>query len=403
MYLTWEVCDLKQKVLTRLDNRRGGASVNIALNAPRRAECPLSIEDPAFTVAAAVKTVLRVVLNGPAGFALPVFIGRILIPDFESSPDGEQLNLVAVDPLGFNLERALLRKVTGSTWESLKFSGTDQSQIMWKLIEEVGGVAGVGVAKGALPASKVRDRTYPPTKDVASALVQMSEVIEGPDFMLVPTIAGDGTLATFNTYVPQLGTDKSATIRFVHGAAPYTADAFKLSPAGDQLCNRLIAIGAPRPQAEGENAVPVYPGYVAEVPASIAIYGAIEQRVQYEDVVETATLEAHAKGEVAVRALPVDFFDFTTAPEQADEESGDGVPPAFGRDYWIGDTVGIDSYAGAAVDALAPALSLTGRVTDATITENDDGQLQTKVTCAPSKEAGATTGQAITLLIPEGS
>lgn len=401
MQLTWELCDLKQNLLASLDNRRGGGRVELGLNSARRAFCPLSIEDPAFSLATPGKTVLRVTLTGPENFSLPLFIGRVVIPETKSEPSAEGFGINAVDPLGYQLERALIRKAVLTTWESLKFTGVEQTLIMWELIAAAG-AAGVlhGVTKGLLPASIKRDRTYPPTKEVALALIQMTEVINGPDFMLTPTVAGDGSLVTFNTYYPQLGSDLSATVKFVHAAPPYTAEAFNLSPAGDQLVNRVVAVGAPQQDPTGESPVGIYPGYVAEVKSSVDIYGAIEKRLQLEDVTEAATLEAHAKGEVQTKAFPVNFFDFTTAAEQADVETGDGIPPAFGRDYFIGDTVGVETYLGES--ETVPNLSLTGRITDAKVTENEAGQLATKVTCAPTTAAAVATGSAITLLIPEG-
>jgi hypothetical protein len=400
--LAWELCDLKQNVLTRLDNRRAGSRVEIGISDARRAFCPLSIEDPAFALATPGNTVLRATLEGPAAFKLPLFIGRVVIPETKSEPSSEEFGINAVDPLGYQLERALIRKVTGAIWESLVFTGVDQSLIMWELIAAALANGTIhGIVKGLLPASIVRDRTYPPTKEVALALTQMTEVINGPDFMLTPTLASDGTLATFNTYYPKLGSDLSATVKFVHAHAPYTAEGFNLSPAGDDLINRVVAVGAPQQDPLAESTVGIYPGYIAEVATSIAIYGVLEKRLQLEDVTLVPTLESHAKGEVATKAFPVNFFDLTTPAEQAESETGDGIPPAFGKDYFVGDTIAVETYLGPNEDE--PNLKVTGRITDAKITENEAGQLSTKLTCAPPTAAAVATGSAITLLIPEGA
>jgi hypothetical protein len=115
-------------------------------------------------------------------------------------------------------------------------------------------------------------------------------------------------------------------------------------------------------------------------------------------VVETGTLESHAKGTVAAGAFPVPYFDFTAAPEPAEDETGNGVPPVFGQDYWLGDTIGCQHYA----DPDGEALELTGRVTDAVVTELESGQIAVKVTCAPEVSSGGVTGEAIKLLVPEG-
>lgn len=402
MYLDWDLADLKGNRLIRLDNRRSGGNVEVGLNAARRAFCPLSLEDPALAIASAVDTVLRVVLKGPDEFSLPLFVGRVVIPEETSEADSSQLGLHAIDPM-FSLERALARVVEGATWSARVFTATDQSAIMWALIA---GAVDHGVIEGSLPASIARDRTYPPGKEVGPALIEMSEVIGGPDFELEPVITTGGTLARFNTYYPNQGTDRSASVVFVHGGSPQTALAFSHTPGGEEICNRFLAIGAPLDQ-EGEEEAPPYstnPSYLAEHAASIAKYGVFERREQWTDVQETETLQAHAESVVAASAYPTPYFDFSAAPEQAEEETGEGVPPRFGIDYWLGDTIGIESYEGTADpdNGDDPTHSLTGRVTDATVTELDSGQVAVKVSCAPSVSAAGVTGQALTLLVPEG-
>ena len=395
MWLKWELCDRNQTVLSELTDRRAGGKVNLGLNAMRRAQLPLSLESEAREMANAIETLLRVTLEGPESFALPLIIGRVSLPEGDSTAEGEQLMLNAVDQL-FQLERRLIRKVTGSVWEAVTYTGTDQAQIMWNLINLF---SGHGVVKGTLQGGGInRDRTYPPGKELGLALVQMSEVINGPDFELTPTIATDGTLATFNTYYPRLGSDKSAAIRFVHaGKKEDTAVGFNYSLDG-AIANRVIAIGAPKEEPSEASPYGIYPGYVAEHAGSIAELGVFEERMQLEDVVETATLEAHAKGAVAAAAFPITFFDFEVAPERFGTEIGSGIPPEFGRDYWIGDTIGCDAYLGGS----DVALELAGRITDAELTELESGQLQVKLTCTPEVSSAGVTGSAITLKIPEG-
>lgn len=392
MYLDFELCDRNQNVLTRLDNRRPGGKVELGLNAMRSATCPLSLEDPARELAAAVETILRVTLKSDAG-DLPLFIGRVVIPEQGSGPEGEQILLSALDPM-FQLEKALARKVTGSVWEAMTFAATDQSQIMWSLINAA---TTHGVAKGSLPASVNRDRTYIPGKYIGEALREMTEVINGPDFELEPTVATDGTLATFNTFYPKLGSDLSADVVFVHGAAPYTASGFSYAPGGDGIINRVVVVGAPLSN-EGEGSPFVsFPSYVAQHAASIAEFGVFEQIVQLEDVVQGSTLKAHAEAVIASNAYPIPYFDFTSMPEQVDGETGEGVPPVFGQDYWLGDTVGCEAYLGGDDEPL----KLTGRITDATVTELESGQVAVKVSCTPEVSAAGITGESVTLHIPE--
>lgn len=393
MYLDWELCDLNQTVLTRLDGRRGGGRVELGLNAGRRAFCPLSMNDPALALADAIETVLRVTLRGPDSFSLPLFIGRVAIPERGSEAGKRELGLHALDPL-FSLDRKLARVVKGSVWEAVTFADKDQSQILWELIDAH---EGHGIAEGDLPASVSRDRTYPPGKEVGQALVEMSEVISGPDFELEPVVASDGTLCRFNTHHPRQGADLSEGVVFVHGRTPHTAVGFRFSPGGEEIANRVLAIGAPREQ-EGESPFAEHPAYLAEHDDSIDLYGeAFEKRLNFDDVVETATLESHAKAAVSAAAFPVPYFDFTAAPEYAGVD-GEGVPPVFGVDYWLGDTIAVEEYASSTDDPL----HLEGRVTDAVVTERESGQIAVKVTCAPEVSSEGVTGEAVTLRVPEG-
>src|SRR5262249_41205047 len=94
MQLTWELCDLNQTVLSRLDDRQLGATVELPMNDMRTATCPLSIEDPAVAMADAVDTVLRVTADT---WEQPVFIGRVYVPD-QKGNDGN-VTLTAYDSM----------------------------------------------------------------------------------------------------------------------------------------------------------------------------------------------------------------------------------------------------------------------------------------------------------------
>ena len=395
MYLDFDLTDLEQTVLTRLDQRNAGGYADLGLCRMRQGFCPLSLDDDAREMATAIDTALRITLKDSEGFSLPLFIGRVVIPERNRSGDGQTLGLNASDPF-FHLERKLVREVSGATWKPRTFTGKDQSQIMWSLIASV--AADHGVVEGSLPASLNRDRTYAPSKEIGQALVEMSEVIDGPDFELAPVLATDGTLVEFNTYHPRQGADLTDSVIFESGGGLRTATALTYSPAGERLCNAFLAVGAPKDQ-ESETPEALHPSYFAKHAVSIAKYGQFEEREQLDDVKEAATLKAHAEAAVAAAAYPIPYFDFTAAPEQYEEETGEGMPPRFGIDYWLGDTITILDYDDGEDDE---PLELTGRVTDAKVTERASGQIEVKVTCAPELSSAGITGEALTLLVPEG-
>lgn len=399
MHLAWDLVDREQNQLTRLDNRLEGGNTEIGLNGARRAKCPLALDDPALGIATAMDTFLRVILKGEdLPEDLPLFIGRVLTPEETSVAEKPALNLVAIDPY-LQLERTLIRLQVGTEWDPATFTAIDQAQIMWALIA-MG--SGHGIVAGDLPASVSRTRTYPPGKEVGAALIEMSEVIDGPDFELEPVIATDGTICRFNTFYPQQGSDLSDTIRFQHGGEAEDAPGFTFSPSGEALCNRAIVIGAPINSDEGEAPFVFHRAFVAKHEGSIAKYGWFEKREQVEDISETATLQAHAESMVAASAFPVPYFDFTAAPEKVDGETGLGIPPVFGKDYWLGDTVGVDAYLNGADPARGdePTHALSGRITDVVVTELASGQIQVKSSCSPSVDATGVTGFAATVKVP---
>lgn len=398
MHLDWELCDLQQNVLTRLDNRKGGGWVELAINKGRRAFCPLSLDDPARELAQAIKTVLRVTMKDEAleGGSQPLFIGRVTIPDKASEAQKHELGLYASDPL-FHLWRKLIRSVSGSTWNPKSFTGKDQSLLLWELIAAF---SDHGIVKGDLAAASIsRDRTYAPGKELGEALEQMAEVIGGPDFELEPVIASDGTLGQFNTFYPRQGEDKSDDVRFVFRNLGEDVLSFHESPGGEEIANRVVVMGAPNNQEGESSAVAVHPAYVAEHKGSIESHeGTFERREQLDDVKEIATLKAHAEGLVAALAYPTPYFDFVAAPEQFEGETGEGVPPRLGIDYWFGDTIGLEAHLGEEGDD--PTV-LTGRVTDGKITERASGQLDVQNTCAPEISSTGISGEAITMVVPQ--
>ena len=418
MYLEWELCDRNQKVLARLDNRRPGASVTIPLNGGRTATVPLALDDPAVSSLNPLSTVLRVTLKDRDGFSQPIFVGRVQLPERQSTPDQQGVTVAAADPWR-QFEKFLIRYEIlvptyftgpglGPAYTLQPFVNRDQSEIMWLLIEGAQEPESIdrdhGVVKGDLPESVKRDRSYSPLTNLAEALLQMSQVIGGPDFELAPVVANDGTLCEFNTFYPRQGSDKSAEIVFVHGASPSTATEFVYAAGGDNVCNRCVAIGAPfegyseGEEVEGEGqATELRPGYVAEHPASIADLGGVfEEVLAYDTVIDPATLGEHAKAHVAANAYPIPFFDFASAlsPTEGEPLDGDGVPPRFLIDYGIGDTIAVEDHR-----PDGSVVTVTGRVTDATITENASGQLAVKLTCAPKLDSAGVEGHALDVYV----
>jgi hypothetical protein len=403
MHLDWELCDLNQTVLTRLDNRRAGAKIEIGLNSYRRASCPISLEDPARRLAESMSTVLRVTLRGPDNFSRVLAIARVTIPEQSGSTETEGETIFATDPLA-ECDAALIGRriplayvyVPGSTVVVMPkwFYETEQSEIMWSVIEDS---AVETVVQGSLEGAVLRNRTYPTGKSVGEVLFQMSEVIGGPDFEFEPVVRNDGVLCQFNTFHPRQGEDRSGEVIFAYGKPPFTATEFNYAPGG--IVNRATVVGAPIQDAFEGDSLLMHPAYIAVNGDSMAEFGTFEEYVALEDVAEITTLESHAKAIVAAGAYPTPFFTFASALEQVGDELGTGVPPAFGRDYWIGDTVALSVRTPDWTEG-DDDLELTGRITDAEITELDSGQLAVQLTCSPEISDADVTGEIVTVIQP---
>lgn len=222
--LTWELLDPKGSRLAELKQRHPGAEVAIALNGKRTAQITLSLEDPAAELIRPFDRFLRVYLQN---FLL--FAGPIVVPRFDlstaagSAVAGEGVEVSAVDPS--------IRLAQSFTKDFARQTQIDQAEIMRRLMEHAdrnatppasqglppGDIPHHGIVRGGWTGpftSILRDRSYPDGKQIWEALVEMSDVIGGPDFALTPVDAhGPGIWAQLDTHYPQQGTDKTAEDR----------------------------------------------------------------------------------------------------------------------------------------------------------------------------------------------
>lgn len=396
MRLKWELLDLEQTLIAELEDRKAGGWVEIGLNGYRNAELPLSVEAAAALEATPIDTVLRTTLLGPDDFERIIFQGRVSIPEESGSTDlGGTVKLTAFDAMT-ELEDALISTTINypnpstDAWGITEFTDWEQSLILWGLVA----LSDVETIQfGTTEGSVNRDRTYLPGKPVSEAFIEMSEVENGPDFEFNPIEDGTGKLVEFNTFYPSQGEDLSDDIRFVSGADPETATNYTYSPGG-RINNRVIGMGL----AFSFYGNAVQPAFIAEHAASITQFGVFEKVLDLPELTtdDLDAIQAHAETEVAANAYPIPYFQFTPAMEPYDEESGVGVPWAFGKDYWIGDTVGLDVHR-----PDGSTLALAGRVTDGKVTESDTGQLQVELTCSTEVSFDGVDSSFIWVVQPE--
>lgn len=104
---------------------------------------------------------------------------------------------------------SFLSHLTARNTNKIKiFKNTEQCQIAWDLISETQAKenGNLGIVQGSTPNSVRRDRTYE-YKCIADALVQLTEVINGFDFLFDAVVDGNNLLTNvlFNTYYPIKG------------------------------------------------------------------------------------------------------------------------------------------------------------------------------------------------------
>lgn len=103
--------------------------------------------------------------------------------------------------------------------EELIYTSEDQGSIAWGLIDSLNTAGETGIRLGAVEPTIQRDRTYPVGKHVGSALLQLSEVLEGPDFEFLPLdpVSEGGKLAELTVYASQ-GSDLEGELLWGFGS-----------------------------------------------------------------------------------------------------------------------------------------------------------------------------------------
>lgn len=396
--LTWEVCDLEQNVLATLDDRREGGEVQITRHAPRTAKIDLDPSDAAVALATTLNTIIKVTV---AGWTDPLFCGRVF-SNSASRGDQDTVTLQAADPWRqLDKETVLIRDsdfdLVGTFGYRYYAANTDQSTLMWDLIALVA-ASGHGIVEGTLAgASITRDLTFPAGSRISDGVLGIADLFQGADFELAPVAASDGSLCTFNTFYPEQGTDRSATVIFKIGNEDPDLDnalILDYSETGESVVNSFTAIGEVRAHgAIGGVSYPIHAAYTAEHADSAAAYGPFEDSGTVSGVVDLAVLAAYANSIVTEQGMPGHPFTLTVDPDGP----FDFAPPSEGGDYWMGDTIAVE-----AILLDGSTLNLTGRISDTPLTENDAGDVDLVLTCDPVGDASSVTGEDRSIVMDAG-
>jgi len=227
----------------------------------------------------------------------------------------EKSNKVNVRGVGF-LDLFASRYIDWNGNTDWVYSSTDAGAIAWDLINhsqsQING--NYGITQGTIQTSVNRARTYPAYKNIKEALVELSQVQNGFDF----EFAYD---KKFNVYYPSQGIDLTNTVLFNY---PGNIKKFQPTRDGTQMFNRAIVRG----QGQGtQQLIETRDDTVTQ-----AFYYVRESVLSYPDISETATLDAHGDGQIAVFKNPLEIIQLTI----------DGSKQPFLGSYWIGDRIKIE-------------------------------------------------------------
>ena len=194
------------------------------------------------------------------------------------------------------------------------FSATDAGTIAKTLIDDTqaltDGSLGIITSSGQIQASVNRDRTYPIYKNVKDAITQLAEVQNGFDFEFAPD-------KKFYVYYPAMGGTRT-DFAFEY---PGNIKTMRISTNAKELINEVIVRG----NGQGEATIT----RVVSDAASKTAYKLRQQIVEYADISESATLDAHGNEIISAKKSPIEIISLTVDGDQN---------PKIGN-YWLGDRV----------------------------------------------------------------
>lgn len=241
-----------------------------------------------------------------------------------------------------------------------EFSQIDAGQIAWTLINET---PSVGIRKGTIEATKLRDRRYE-SGNVGELIVNLTNVLDGFDFEVVPTDAGRD-IGRFDVFARQGQERMDAP--FEYGATTL-ANVRRFERATQPPINVARVIGADGLVGEKRNQT------------SIDKYGEWWVQFAASDVSEQPTLDD--KAQALLRPNPIKVLNFTPDPALA---------PLPWDDYWLGDTVPVRARQGSLSEDSA------ARVNEITVVVDDNGNEAVEIPdpLSPGEEATLRAGLSV--------
>jgi len=239
----------------------------------------------------------------------------------------------------FTLEHRRVRTTT-------RYTATDAGTIAWNLINDQNSLSTTRIQQGTITASVSRDRTYERGKQVAEAIKQLSEVINGFYFRFDPVDDTPGTHAELVVMPATASGTTLAGVKFEFGEETISnIEDYEVSVFLPR--NRVTSVGAP---LEGEGEITA----VATDAASVTTYDLFDEEASFATVETTGTLQEHADEEV--RADPIKTYSLSLGPDA----------PMLWDDFDVGDIISFYIENGELTE------TGTARVVEATVEVTDE-------------------------------
>ena len=300
---TWLLADAAGNALCELTTA-AGKQIVFKRNTLSEATCTISHEDEAASLLwnALMHTgvpTLRCYRRGSNDTIAADRFNGYLAPFSEDAEEQATLSLVFRSPFG----RLIGDGSTSGRFlvpELAPFANVDAGLIAKTMIDAANADSFTGLATtGLILPSKVRNRTYPLGQNIGQAVINLTNVIDGFDFVEIP-VDGGTTLAALSI-APSIGVDRP-DVRFEYGADTL---------ANVRNVNRTVAPPVNVAMVIGANGLTS----VKTDEASIAIYGRWPTLVSQTDVSEQATLDD--KAWALLRPKPTRVIQFTPDPALA--------------------------------------------------------------------------------------
>lgn len=230
----------------------------------------------------------------------------------------------------------------------ITYTATDQGELILLLLAAAN-VTPTHLTMSLPAVTRLRDRTYPPGKDLGEAIRQLSQVIEGPFFRIDPMEPDGLDVAEIVTSWPEPGSVVMAAALAYGDDTIGNVDAYELTL--ERSTNAVMAIGAGDP--------PIVTTFAPIEP--IDAYGAKWETITHSDVDDLALLGQYAQAKW--EGVPVIGLSLTLV----EPSPGGPFVPMLGRDFDVGDTLPV----------YLPDWTGLFYVTEGTVEVTEDGRSRT--------------------------